>query len=98
MKLEPKEIFDFNVGDKLFIASIEKGKVLEFLTDCIKLFDNNITVHGYIYGLYGKWGTPTEYSIKHLNKRCIFVKKKDAKEWLDRILKQKAGGKNERKS
>lgn len=78
-----KDVFGFNINDRLYIANIEKGKVFDFMPDCIKVFKNNITVHGYIYGLYGKWGTPTEYSIKWLNKRCIFTKKQDAKKWLE---------------
>ena len=82
MRKEIEELFGFKVGDKLYVAVKEKNKVYEFLTDCIKIFDNNMTVHGYIYGLYGKWGTPTEYSLKHLNKRIIFTKKKDANKWL----------------
>lgn len=91
LNINPKDIFGFNIGDKLYIADIEKRKVFEFLPDCIKIFDNNITVHGCIYGLYGKWGTPTEYSIKWLNKRCIFTKKRDAKKWLINQVFKKVG-------
>ena len=88
---QTKDIFGFNVGDKLYVASTEKKKVCKFLTDCIKIHDHNTTVHGYIYGLYGAWGTPTEYSLKWLNKRCIFIKKEDAEKWLeDRLSKKMA--------
>ena len=42
-----------------------------------------MTAHGYVYNLYGNWGTPTEISIKYLNKRVIFTKKKDAMNWMN---------------
>ena len=84
-----KDIFGFNVGDKLYVAITEKRKIYDFLTDCIKIHDHNTTVHGYVYGLNGKWGTPTEYSLKWLNKRCIFIRKKDAKAWLDKRLSER---------
>lgn len=82
------EDFGCKVGDKLYVASIERNKVCEFLVDCLKVFDSDYTAHGYIYGLYGKWGTPTEFSLKKLNKRVIFNKKKDAIEWLDKQINQ----------
>jgi hypothetical protein len=44
------------VGDTLYVVSLEKNKVCEFKVDCLKLFTDDITAHGYIYGLYGKWG------------------------------------------
>ena len=74
------------VGDTLYVASLERNKVCEFKVDCLKLFTDDITAHGYIYGLYGKWGNPTEFSVKKLNKRVIFTNKKLAHEWLDRQL------------
>lgn len=80
--MKTKDLFGFNVGDDLYIASKDKNKVCRFFTDCIKVFDNNITVHGYVYGLYGKYGIPIEYSLKNLNKRIIFTKKQDELKWL----------------
>lgn len=80
--MKTKDLFGFNVGDNLYIVSKDKNKVYRFFTDCIKVFDNNITVHGYVYGLYGKYGIPIEYSLKNLNKRIIFTKKQDALKWL----------------
>lgn len=79
-----KNIFGFDIQEKLYIASLKKNKVFEFQPNCIKVFNDNVTVHGLTYGLYGKWGTPTEYSLKNLDKRVVFAKKKLAKEWLER--------------
>lgn len=81
------EDFGCKVGDTLHIASIDRNKVCEFKVDCLKVFTDDYTAHGYIYGLYGKWGTPTEFSLKKLNKRVIFTKKKDALDWLKRQVK-----------
>lgn len=78
--------FGCEAGDTLYVASLDKKKVCEFKVDCLKLFTDDITAHGYLYGLYSKCGTPTEFSVKKLNKRVIFTKKKEAKEWLDRQL------------
>jgi hypothetical protein len=74
--------FGCKVGDKLYVSSIEKNKVCEFIPDCLKVFTSDYTAHGYVYGLYGKWGTPMEFSLKNLNKRVIFTKKNDAEQWL----------------
>ena len=74
--------FGCKVGDKLYVASVEKGKVCEFVIDTLKVFEDDYTAHGHIYGLYGKWGTPTEFSLKKLNSRVIFTHKKDALKWL----------------
>ena len=76
--------FGFNVGDRLYAAFPKHNKVCEFLTDCVKVFQNNVTVHGYVYDLYGPFGVPMEMSLKHLDKRCLFREKKDAKKWLER--------------
>lgn len=76
--------FEFKVGDVLYIAYPKYNKVCRFKTDCIKIFENNVTAHGYVYELYGHWGTPIEVSIKHLNKKFVFTKKKDAESWLKR--------------
>lgn len=86
-----KDVFGFNVGDTLYIADRRKGKVFNFRTDCIKIHDHNTTIHGKVYGMYGKWGTPIEYSMKWLNKRIIFIKKKDAQNWLNEQKKSLKG-------
>lgn len=78
--------FGCKVGEKLYVVSIEKKKVCEFIPDCLKVFSDDYTAHGYLYGLYGKWGTPTEFSLKNLNKRVIFTNKKYAEEWLIKKL------------
>lgn len=78
--------FGCKVGDTVYIASIDRKKVCQFGIDCLKVFQNDITAHGYVYGLYGKYGTPTEFSLKKLNKRVIFTKKKDAELWLKKQL------------
>lgn len=75
-------IFGFKVGDKLYIANKQTGKVYDFVTDCIKIHADDCSVHGLLYGRYGKFGTPKEYSLKYLNKRYIFVKKGDAAKWI----------------
>lgn len=78
-----EDMFGFKAGDKLYIADKETGKVYDFITDCIKVRVDNISVHGYLHGLYGKWwGIPKEYSLKYLNKRYIFVQKSEATKWL----------------
>lgn len=76
-----RQIFGFDIGDTLYVADKNKG-VLKFVADCIKIHDHGTTVHGYVYGLYGKWGTPSEYNLKWLNKRVIFIREKDASEWF----------------
>lgn len=78
--------FGFNVGDVIYIAYPKRNKVCRFKTDCIKVFEDNITAHGYVYNLYGNWGTPTEVSIKYLNKKFVFTKKKDAVNWMKRKI------------
>ena len=51
-----EDIFGFRVGDKLYIANKETEKVYNFITDCIKVHADNISVHGLLYGLYGNFG------------------------------------------
>ena len=82
-----EDIFGFKVGEKLYIANKEKGKIYEFLTDCIKIHKDSISVHGYIFGLYGK-EIPKEYNLRYLNKRYIFVQKNEAIKWLKISMKQ----------
>ena len=71
-----------------YVAHVEKRKVCKLVVDTFKRFADtgNKTAHGYIYGLYGTYGVPTEYSLNHLNKRIIFVKKKDATMWLEKQI------------
>lgn len=87
--INTKRILGFDIDDKLYIGDIKHNKVCEFHPDCIKIFKNNVPVHGFVYGLYGKWGTPTEYSLKNLNKRIIFTKRKDAKQWVEQHASRK---------
>ena len=75
--------FGCEIGDRLYVAIVEKNKVCEFLVDCLKVFENDFTAHGYIYNLNGNWGTPTEFSLKKLNKRVIFTEKENAELWLE---------------
>lgn len=81
-----KNIFGFNVGETLYIAHKETGKVYKFVTDCIKIHAEDISVHGLLYGLYSTFGIPKEYNLKYLNKRYIFVHRREAKKWLDKFL------------
>lgn len=78
--------FGFNVGDDLYVAFKDDRKVCRFKTDCIKVFDDGVTVHGYVYGLCGSWGVSMEFNLKHLNKRVLFNKKTNADKWLDAAL------------
>lgn len=80
------EDFGCKVGDTIYVASLKKNKVCQFKVDCLKVFENDFTAHGYIYGLYGQgqWGIPTEFSLKKLNRRVIFTKKKYAEEWIQK--------------
>ena len=53
----------------------------------LKVFEDNITAHGLMYGRYNsKYGYPMDISIKYLNKRCVYSKKKDAKMELEKII------------
>lgn len=83
-----ENIFGFKAGDKLYIADKETGKVYDCITDCIKVHVDNISVHGYLYGLYGNFGIPKEYNLKYLNKRYIFVQKSEALKWLKLDMKR----------
>lgn len=74
--------FGFNVGDIIYIAYPKYNKVCRFRTDCIKILENNVTAHGTVYGLYGHGWTPTEVSIKYLNKKFVFTQRKYAENWL----------------
>lgn len=82
MNINIEGIFGFKVGDKLYIANKEKMKIYEFLTDCIKIHKNDISVHGHMCGLYGNGESPAEYNLKYLNKRYIFKQKVKAERWL----------------
>lgn len=82
------EDFGCKVADTLYVAFLTANKVCEFKVDCLKVFSDDYTAHGYIYGLYGKWGTPTEFSLKYLDKRIIFSNKTSAEKWLTKQLKE----------
>lgn len=70
------------VGDKVFIADKEQNKVLSFEIDCIKVFEDNITAHGYRQAGWAKFNIPIEYSLKNFGKRIIFKTRKEAKNGL----------------
>ncbi len=69
-----------DLGKPLYIADTKTNKVHRFKPDCIKLFKDNLTVHG--FEEQGRFSLPCEYSLKHLNVRIIFTKRKDAENWL----------------
>lgn len=71
------------IGDAVYVAYPKRNKVCRFQIDCIKVFPMNITAHGYVHGLCGNFAIPSEISLKYLDKRCVFRKKKDAQAWLD---------------
>lgn len=82
--------FGCSVGDTLYIVDTKKNKVRNFKVDCLKIFENcNLTAHGYIN--YGKYSLPDEVSLKYLNKRVVFTKKKLATEWLNYKMKKVEG-------
>lgn len=76
-----------DLSKPLYIANPETGKTSRFMPDNIKLFSDNITVHG--YQDMGRFSLPKEYSLKYLNRRIIFTKKKDAENWLAKKGKPK---------
>ena len=81
------EDFGCKVGDTLFVAVLDLKKICEFEVDCLKVFSGDFTAHGYIYGKYGKYGAPTEFSLKKLNKRVIFTNKILAVNWMNNYFK-----------
>ena len=83
-----EDVLGFKVGDKLYIANKETEKVYNFITDCIKVHADSISVHGLLYGQYGNFGVPKEYNLKYLNKRYIFVQKSEAVKWLKLDMKR----------
>lgn len=70
-------------GDKVWIADKELNKVLKFEVNCIKIFEDNVTAHGWRESGCGKFNIPIEYSLKHFNKRVVFKTKAKAKQWLE---------------
>ena len=91
-KQRPKEpTCSYNVivnwGNPMYIADPERGKVLRFIPDCVKIFKNNTTAHGMLE--VGKFRYPKEYSIKYIDKRIIFRRKSNAQKWLNEQLKKK---------
>lgn len=78
--------FGCSVGDILYIADVKYNKVLKFKVNCLKVFEDDFTAHGWLECAWASRNTPfnipTEFSLKKLNKRVIFTDKKLAKEWL----------------
>ena len=88
--------FKCNIGDTLYYVDTKKLVIYRFVVDCFKVFDNNITAYGFMYGKYkNDCGYPTDISIKYLDKRVVFIKRKDAQEKLDVIIeKERIKGEN----
>lgn len=80
-------VYDFgcDVGDILYVADLDLKYVRTFEVDILKVAgDKSLSAHGWIS--YKTWSSPTEFSLKHLNKRIIFTHKKLAQKWLDSQL------------
>lgn len=81
----------FEVGDDLYIAYPEKNTVHRFETSCVKIFKgNDIRVHGWEW--LTTYALAKEYSLKYLNRRCIFTTEEGAKAWIESIRKGKSNG------
>lgn len=88
--------FKCNIGDTLYYVDTKLISLCEFKINCFKVFDNNITAHGHMYGRYNnKYGYPMDISIKHLDKRIVFTSKKKAKEKLNQLIEQINNNKGE---
>ena len=75
-----------NVGDIVYV--VKNNEVLEFEIDCIKIWKNHITVHGYRQLKTGeKYRVPREYNLKYFGKRIIFATREEAISWLFKRLK-----------
>lgn len=81
------EGFGCKVNDILYVVDLKYNKVLKFEVDCLKVFEMDFTAHGWLecpWASKGKpFNIPTEFSLKNLNKRVIFTKRKDAVQWLE---------------
>jgi len=78
MKLE----LPCKVGDVVWIADKKNNKVFRFEIDCIKIFKDNITAHG--WREFEHWNVPREYSLKYFGKRVIFATKEEAEKSIRR--------------
>lgn len=79
--------FGCNIGDILYYVDHKNKKLCQFQVRSLKVFEDNITAHGLMYGRYNpNYGYPMDISIKYLNKRCVYSKKKDAKMELEKII------------
>lgn len=79
--------FGCSVGDKLYFVDLERKKVRRLTVDCLKVFKDNITVHGQLE--WSSFSIPYECSLKYLNKKFVFTKKKAASEWLEKKTDKK---------
>ena len=79
--------FKCKIGDTLYYVDSKKFAIYRFTIDCFKVFDDNITAHGYMYGKYNNgYGYPMDISIKYIDKRVVFTKRKVAQVKLDAII------------
>ena len=69
--------FFFRPGDTVYAVDKKKKKVYPFHTDIIKIFAENIAVHGQAYGMYGDFTTPAEFSLS-----LLFKTEEEAKNYL----------------
>jgi len=87
------KIFGCQIGDTLFVVDLKYKKVLKFEVDSLKIFNNNITAHGYLECAWASkvhpFNIPTEFSLKNLNTRVIFTEKKMANAWFNKMRKNK---------
>lgn len=73
--------FGCSIGDKLYFVDLERKKVRRFTVDCLKVFRDNITAHGRLE--WTSFTIPYECSLKYLNRKFVFTKKKDATKWME---------------
>ncbi|MDF2880136.1 MAG: hypothetical protein K0R54_693 [Clostridiaceae bacterium] len=92
LKNGDKTVIEFpcKVGDIVWIADERYKKPLSFKINCIKIFEDNITAHGYRESGWGKFNIPIEYSLKNFGKRVIFATKKEASKEIKRLKDKQA--------
>lgn len=78
--------FGCSIGDRIYFVDLDKKKVRRLTVDCLKVFENNVTAHGKLE--YSRFSIPYECSIKYLNKKFIFTKRKWANEWLKKKIEE----------
>lgn len=69
------------------LCGFGEKKVRRFTVDCLKVFADNITAHGNLE--WTRFTIPYECSLKYLNRKYIFTKKKDASEWLENKMENR---------